>query len=132
MENLNVTMEKDLGQTIEGEFGVPVSITFADGTSQTKSANDNTIDLKAQIRYFTLSENPETGEVITVYKPVISFRRTSLNQIPEPGERFHIRMPISPELGATIEDFVHSETHSPEGPSDMGFIRYYVQRAEQI
>lgn len=131
MENLLSVMESDLRETIEGEFGVTAIIVYADGTEQTKSVNDPTTDLKAQVRYFSQEMNPETGEIVVVNKAFANFRRTSLDQIPEAGENIYIRIPISPQVGAPIESFVATATKSPNSVTDMGTIKFELQKAVQ-
>ena len=131
MENLLAVMESDLKDTIEGEFGVTAIIVYADGTEQTKSVNDPTLDLKAQVRYFSQEMNPETGEIVVVQKATANFRRTSLDQIPEAGETVYIRIPISPQVGAVVKEFVATATRSPEGNTDIGTIIFSLQRPTQ-
>lgn len=131
MINLRAEIEKDLHDSIESEWKMPVEITGPDGITQIYSKNDPTELLGGQVLYFTQSINPETGETIVVNKPVVSLRISSLNRVPQSGEKWFIRMPISPVAGASKENFVFTPTRAIENGYDIGFIRIYPQKIEQ-
>lgn len=130
MENLRAAIEKDLGESIEGEWGIAVELTAPDGTVQTKSANDSTKLLKGQVLYFSQPVDPITGEQTIVNMPVVSLRISSLDRVPANGETSFIRMPISPVAGAKKVSFVFTGTKAKEHGTDIGFIRIYPQKIE--
>lgn len=121
MDNLRVQIEKDLKDTLESEFGMSVELTSPDG---------DTFPAVGQVLYFTRELNPESGEAIVVNVPVVTLRKTSLKRIPRAGERWSIRMAVSPEAGADIVNFILTPDKNPESGTDIGFVRYYPQRLD--
>jgi hypothetical protein len=126
--NLRAEIEKDLLESIEREWKMPVELTTPDGQTQRFSVNNPTELLGGQILYFTRGENPATGEPIIVDQPVVVLRLSSLIQVPQPGERWFIKMPTSPRAGAPWRSFVFTPDRSPENGHDIGFIRIYPQQ----
>ena len=130
MDNLRREIERDMIDTIEGEFIMPCELTSPDGITQKYMKNNPAKLLGGQVLYFTRETNPETGEPIIVNVPVVSLRLTSLNRIPRAGEKWHVRMPVSPVEGAPYIDFVFTADKNPEAGTDMGFTRFYLQRLD--
>ncbi|MGD9157295.1 MAG: hypothetical protein PVG39_02720 [Desulfobacteraceae bacterium] len=130
MENLRAAVEKDLYDSLEGEFGLPVELISPDGESQIYSKNNPTELLKGQVLYFSSRENPETGETIIVNNPVVSLRISSLDRVPQAGETWIIKMPLSPIEDADKTTLTFTPTRSPEHGTDIGFIRIYPQCIE--
>ena len=116
--NLREQAESDLSFTLEGAFGLPVTLIAPDGSIQ-----DN---LTGQVLYDTIKVNPETGEEMVVNNPVVSLRRSSLDRIPLPGEKWIVKIPVDPSTTATLEDFIIDQTRPPEGGRSIGFIRLYL------
>lgn len=122
--NLREQAESDLAITLEGEFGLPVELTNPDtGAIQT---------VQGQVLYDTVSADPETGAPIISNNPVVTLRRSSLNPVPQPGERWHVRIPITPSRTAALDDFMIDDTHPPDGGASLGTIRLHLIRAEQL
>ena len=121
--NLREQAESDLSFTLEGAFGLPVTLIAPDGSIQD--------DLVGQVLYDTVRINPETGEEMVVNNPVVVLRRSSLDRIPLPGEKWIVKIPVDPSITATLEDFMIDETRPPEGGRSIGFIRLYLRRAQQ-
>ena len=128
--NLRERAERDLARTLEGEFNLPVELVDPDGNEITASLNDD-LGLRGQIIYDTVKLNPDTGEEIVINNPVVSLRRSSLARVPEPGEKWLVRIPIEPSTTAAKQSFIKSPTRPPEGGRSLGFIRLYLQKAEQ-
>jgi len=131
MINLRVEIEKDLFDSIESEWGMPVELTTPDGQTQIYSANNPSEKLKGQILYFTRRENPTTGEQIIVREPVVSLRISSLIRVPAAGENWFIKFPVSPRPGAEMKSFLLTTDRSPEDGTDIGFARFYPQKILQ-
>lgn len=131
MINLRAQIEKDLSSSLEGEWKLPIELTSPTGITQKYSANDPSSLLGGQILYFTRSLNPETGETIIVNSPVVTVRVSSLIQVPQAGEKWFIRMPLSPLAGAEYQSFVFTPTHATEDGYDIGFMRIYPQKVDQ-
>jgi hypothetical protein len=128
MENLREQIELDLYDSMESEWGIPVELTSPDGEKQVYSMNKPSERLKGQVLYFSRGENPVTGEPMVVNQPVISLRISSLIRVPQPGETWFIRCPISPRAGAPWVNFVFTSDRSTEDGTDIGFIRIYPQK----
>lgn len=130
MQNLRAQIEKDLHVSLEGQWKISVELTGPNGETQIYSKNNPTELLGGQVLYFSKQENPETGEMIIVDLPVISLRISSLDVVPQAGENWYIKMPISPIAGAEKQSFIFTPTRSPEHGTDIGFMRLYPQRIE--
>lgn len=130
-ENLRAAIESDLYESLESEWKIPVELTSPDGERQIYSANNATELLGGQVLYFSRSENPETGEMMIINQPVVTLRISSLERVPQDGETWYIKMPISPVRGAPKISFVFTPTRASEHGTDIGFIRIYPQRIEQ-
>jgi hypothetical protein len=115
-------IEADLAETLEDpeEFGLPVTLVDDLGESN---------DYYGQVLYDTLAENPETGAEVIVHKPVVTLRRSSLVRVPLPGEKWVVKIPLTPSLTADKVSF-SLERPSEEGGA-IGFIRLYLTRIEQ-
>jgi hypothetical protein len=123
MVNLRELAETDLGVTLEGEYGLPINIIFKDGSKQ--------LDIEAQVLYSSISTDPTTLAPIIVEEPVVSVRRSSLDQIPVAGDTAVFQIPNEPRRDADKDDYILSKTRAPEKNRSIGFIRYYLQRANQ-
>lgn len=130
MENLRYQIEKDLYSSIESEWKINVELINPDGKAQIYSANNPTEKLGGQVLYFSRRENPDTGEVVVVNQPVVTLRISSLDRIPVAGEKWYIKMPISPLANAEKKSFVFTSDRSLEHGTDIGFIRIYPQKIE--
>lgn len=123
MPNLRVLAESDLGTTLEGDFALPVELIDPEGAEQS---------LMGQVLYDTTSLDPDTGEAITVNNPIVTLRRSTLTRIPQDGETWLVRIPITPSLTAPMDEFIASGVHSSGGGASIGYIKLHLTRAEQI
>ena len=128
MESLRRTLERDMYDTLEGEWKMPVELTSPDGVTQIYSANNPFELLGGQVLYSSRRESPETGEIIVVNQPVVTLRVSSLVRIPKAGEKWYIKIPTGYEPNATKQSFVFTLDRSPENGNDMGFIKIYPQK----
>ena len=131
MENLLVSMEKAMGDCIEGEFGVETLLTGPDGVTQKYSANDQTQKLKSMVRYSIIQEDPDTGAPTMVNEPVMTFRLSALDRVPVDGENWHVFIPVSPKAGAALKSFLITPARAKEGETDMGSARFRLSEAIQ-
>lgn len=129
MANLRVLAEKDLGQTLEGEYGLPVELRDPDGVKITTSANDGS-PLVGQIMIDTV-EITETEQNVVNTNPIVVLRVSSLSRVPKAGEDWHVRIPILPDPAAPKEDFVLDGSNVDTGGATIGFIRLHLRKAEQ-
>lgn len=121
--NLKQLSEADLVHSLEGEWASSVNLIDPDGIIYS--------GLKGQVLNFTQQENPDTGEIVVVNKPVIVLRKSSLTRVPLPGEKWIVQYPESPVLGASMVDGFFSATRAPENGTDIGFMRIYPTETEQ-
>lgn len=128
--NLRIKAEQDLARTLEGEFKVPVVLITPDGETIDTSENDG-LPLGGQVLSDSVTIDPETGEPIVVFDPIVVLRRSSLSRVPIPGETWFVKIPINPNDNTTLEDFVIDSDRSPEGGRSIGFIRLYLRRVAQ-
>lgn len=124
--NLRVQVESDLHQTLEGDWGLPVVLISPDGVEQSKSKNNPDEDLKGQILYDHRTIDQETGLEILVNTPVVTLRVSSLDRVPEDGEKWEMQFPLTPDPDAPKESFILIG-RPPEGGASIGFIRLYPQ-----
>jgi hypothetical protein len=130
MENLRHRIEHDLGQSLEGEWGVPFELTSPDGQIQRYSLNQPGEQLVCQALNFSRRENPSTGETMVVDQPVISVRLSSLIRVPSAGETWYIKVFWSRVgLGSDMK-YLFSSDRAPEHGTDIGFMRMYLQRID--
>jgi hypothetical protein len=129
MVNLREQAEADLGFTLEGEFGLPVELIDPDGKIIDTDLNGD--PLVGQVLYDTVRESPDTGEDIISNEPVVVLRRSSLSRVPQAGEKWLVRIPVSPSTTATKETFVLTKDRPPSGGRSLGFIRLYPTRNVQ-
>jgi len=121
MSDLRARIERDLGRTLEGEFGMPITlINPTTGAKQT---------VRGQVVYFTRENDPATGGVIKVEKPSVTIRTSSLSVRPVPGERWAVRIPSSPIPGASLETYVTEI--GPRDGNSFGHMTLYLTRTMQ-
>jgi len=120
--NLREAIEEDLEESLEGDWGLPIILIGPETTGETQ-------EVRGQVLYDTVEENPETGGTMIVHSPVVTVRRSSLSPVPQPGERWAVRIPIEPREDADKVTFVLDHP-SQEGAS-IGFIRLYLGKIEQ-
>lgn len=129
--NLRERVESDLATSIEGRWGLPVSLVSPDGVRQDYKKGSLTQRLKGQIIYDIVRLNPDTGEEVVIRTPVVSLRRSSLERIPLAGENWIVEIPETPSESADLAPYVLSFNRPPEGGQSVGFIRLYLQQVEQ-
>jgi len=94
MLNIPALAESDLGDTIEGEFGVPVTLTSPGGVE---------ITLRGFVRRSYRDTREKSGDTVIVNAPVVKLRLSSLPELPATGEKWIIGIPENPLDGAGME-----------------------------
>lgn len=122
MDNLREQAESDLAITLEGEYALPVTLITPDGIS---------ISVTGQVLYDSLELNPDTGMPVNVNNPLVTLRRSSLSRIPQPGERWVVKIPTSPSTTAELEDFIIDANAAPTGGRSLGIIRLHLKKIAQ-
>lgn len=121
--NLRALVEKHLGTTLEGAWSMEVDLIGPGGAQQ--------LGLKAQVLYDRAEETPTTGQPVFVNEPVVVLRYSSLSPAPQKGEKWLVRMPVSPQVGAAKESFVLDDTRAIGGGRSIGYIKLYPRRIIQ-
>lgn len=124
--------ELDLEETLEKDWSLPVQLISPDGEVQTTSANDPELDLVGDVLFCRTEVDVESGllqQDIIVRKPVVTLRKTSLTRIPEPGERWIAKIPLTPSRSAALETFL--AVRAPTGGDSIGFITLHCDDIEQ-
>ena len=129
MTNLRVQAEKDQSFTLEGDFGLPVELMGPDAKIINTDINGN--PLVGQVMFDYVTDSPETGQPIVVNEPVVTLRISSLSRVPQPGEKWTIKIPTSPSTTAPLETFNLDSNRPPEGGLSIGYIRLYPRKLEQ-
>jgi hypothetical protein len=130
MVNLRELVESDLNDSLEGEYGLPVELTSPDGVIQTTKKGSTDL-LQGQILYDQVLVDPASLEQAIVNLPIVTLRKSSLDRVPAAGETWHVRIPITPSASAAKVDFIASATRAPGGGGSIGFVKLYLQKAEQ-
>ncbi len=129
--NIHALAEKMLKTTVEGsKTGVPVVLIGPNGVKIDKKKGTED-PLMGMVVYDTSKFDPETGEDIVVGNPVVTLRRSSLSVIPQPGEKWFVEIPISPEENATREKFLVSPSQAIEGGKTLGVIQLKLTKVVQ-
>ncbi len=119
--DLRAQIETDLGDTLEGDFGLPVTLISPAGESVT---------VRGQVAYDTREYDPITGAEMIIDLPVVTVRRSSLSTIPADGEIWAVKIPSTPSVTGTLETYVLSDRPIKHGRS-YGWITLYLTKAEQ-
>lgn len=127
--NLRESIESDLGESLEGSWGLPVILISPDGETQSTNALDPTKDLVGQVVYSTRELDDEGIPVVT-YKPNVSLRVSSLTRVPQNGEVWAVKIPITPSYTAQKVTFILTE-RPIEDETSIGFIRLYLTDGQQ-
>jgi hypothetical protein len=118
--------ETDLGDTLEGECSMPVSLISPDGITIDQSANGG--PLRGFVRRSYTDTREKSGDKVTVNAPVVKLRVTSLAQIPATGEKWQIGIPESPLNGAGIEWFNLDPKKPVEANRDGGTVKMFLAK----
>ena len=128
MINLRELAEKDLAETLEGEWSLPVILIGPDGIKYDKTVDGR--NLTGQVLYGRREFNPDTGEEIFINTPVVTLRISSLVRVPADTECWGVKIPVKPSTTADMDDFIFNGRPS-EGGATIGFMRIYPQRMVQ-
>lgn len=127
--NLRETVESDLLESLEGDYWLPVVLIDPEGVIYNTSANDPTKDLGGQVLYDSLESDMESGMDLIVHKPVVTLRLSSLERVPLSGERWGVKIPITPSTTADLKTFLMERPTEPQ--NSIGFIRLYLMEMDQ-
>lgn len=122
MTNLRALAEADLGSTLEGEFGIPVTLIAPDGSRQS---------VRGRVLWNQVRTNLDTGEVATVPDPSVELRRSSLSRVPESGENWAVIIPEGPTEDAAKVTCLLDRSRAVAGGKSLGFVQLPLVYAAQ-
>ena len=133
MINIPALSEQDLGDTIEGEFGMLVSLKNPDGITI-----DTTIDgepLKGFVRHSYTDTRERRGgsisnNIAVINAPCVRLRMSSLAEIPTTGKTWKIGIPVSPIEGAETEWYDLDPKRPVEVNKSRGTIKLFLARMQ--
>jgi hypothetical protein len=125
-----IDWESDLADTIEGEFGVPVTLIFAgDGIRVSETVDGR--PLVGKVRWSQPSITTEDGDTVAVPAPVVTLRRSSLSRVPATGETWYVEIPEGGRKGAPPKSYLLDTKHAIEGGMTLGKVRLPLVEAKQ-
>jgi hypothetical protein len=116
-----IDWESDLRDTIEGEFGVPVTLISPDGEAVNSAVDGR--PLMGKVRWAQTTADPETGVPVAVYNPVVTLRRSSLPRVPATGENWGVIIPNGPRPDAEQILYALDRSYAVEGGKTLGKVR---------
>jgi hypothetical protein len=129
MTNVRAMVTNDLASTLEGEFGLPISLIGPDGQIYSKDKNGN--PLKARIVWGTVRPNLQTGELTSIKDPIITIRRASLSRVPVSGETWCVMLPANTLSEVPSVVFYLDKGRAVEGDDSLGTVRLYLSKVAQ-
>jgi len=126
MISCSMLAEKDLGETIEGEFGKAVILITPDGTVINQTVDEK--PLRGFIRRSYKDTREKSGDTVIVNAPVVKLRITSLPELPATGEKWTIGIPESPLDGAGIEYYDLDPKKPVEINRSMGTVKLFLAK----
>ena len=117
------TLGVSIAKKMHSLSGTTVILTGPDGIPDTYT---DCIFLSGRV-----TESPDSGEEVVVFRPVATFPRSSLRVIPQNGENWALEAPLDPELPAITTMLSMSSCKSIEGGRSLGVIRLYLSQTKQ-
>lgn len=132
MTNLRVQVNRDLEKSMESEshWGLPV-VLIAPGGEIIDTKKDSTDRLSGQVLLNYSEYNPDTGEDLVINDPIVTLRLSSLIREPKNGETWFVKIPKEPDPDAELFTYVLSPDKAMKFNRSIGFVRMYLQRADQ-
>jgi len=126
MISIPALSEMDLSDTIEGEFGLPVTLTSPGGVEINQTVDET--PLKGYVRRSYKDTREKSGDTVIVNAPAVKLRITSLSQIPATGEKWIIGIPESPIEGAAIEYYELDPKKPVEVNRSKGTVKLFLAK----
>lgn len=120
MINLRALAEKDLSQTIEAEFSIPVVLISPQGERITETKYGK--PLAGRVLYERKEVSPDTGEPVVVPAPIVTLRESSLTVIPKTGEKWFVQIPSGPRLDSPMSNYLVDVSAAVEIGRSLGVI----------
>jgi len=110
-------------------FSTPCVLIAPDGTRYDTDTESNS--LTCQFLSGRVSQSPDSGEEMVVFRPVATFYRGLLTRIPADGEKWSLEAPLDPELPTATTLMAFDGSKAIEGGRSLATIRIYLSQVEQ-
>jgi len=126
MIDANALVESDLGDTIEGEFGILITLISPTGISFKEKKGGGS--LKGFVRHSYKDTRPQRGanDQVIINSPVVKFRLSSLPVIPETGAEWTIGISDKTISGAEIDWYLLDPNKPVEVNRDKGTVKLFL------
>ncbi len=111
------------------KFNTDVTLIAPDGTKYELDVDGN--QLVCQFLSGRVSQSPDSGEEMVVFRPMATFHRSSLVRIPVDGENWSLRAPLDPDIPAVLTTMTLDQSKAIEGGRSLGTIRLYLSQTAQ-
>lgn len=113
--NIRELIESDLSITLEGDYGLPITLIAPDGVKYEEVG---------QVLYNSIGEDE-----IWTNKPVVTLRISTLTRVPVAGENWAVQIPQNPDEDGATTTYVLDKP--PVHCRSIGFIKLYLTKAVQ-
>lgn len=122
--SLSKLQESDLSAVLENpnDWGMPVVLKGPTGATQT---------VNGQVLRDSIMVNPETGEPVLNTTPVVTLRISSLNPVPQNGEKWYIEIPSTPDPASAKLGFLADGSKAFEFWRSFGIVKIRLTPAVQ-
>lgn len=120
--NLASLSERNLETTLE-KYGRTVEYTGPDNFEGSS---------KGRVVMDRRELNPTSGEIVFVEKPVVILRRSTMDRIPQDGEKWVFKMPVDPADDAPLCEFILDSSKALRGGRTAGIIRVPLTFVKQL
>lgn len=110
-------------------FSTPCVLIAPDGVRYDTDTEGNS--LTCQLLSGRVSQSPDSGEEMVVFRPVATFYRGLLPRIPVDGENWSLEAPLDPELPLVTTVMVFDGSKAIEGGRSLATIRIYLSEVVQ-
>ena len=130
MMSIPTLSEKDLSDTLEGEFGIFVSLKNPDGLIIDADINNKPLKGFVRRSYSDTREVRGGNNIAIINAPCVRLRMSSLPEIPVTGENWKIGIPLSSIPGVDIEWYNLDPKKAVEVNKNRGTIKLYLVKMQ--
>ena len=123
------TLASSVSKLAHKAFSTPCVLIAPDGTRYNTDTEGNS--LTCQFLSGRVSQNPDSGEEIVVFRPVATFYRGLLTRIPQDGEKWSLEAPLGPEAPAVTTLMAFDDSKAIQGGRSLSTIRIYLSEVQQ-
>ena len=110
-------------------FSTPCVLVAPDGTRYSLDTEGN--GLTCQFLSGRVSQSPDSGEEMVIFRPVATFYRGLLPRIPQDGEKWSLEAPLDPESPSITTLMAFDGSKAIEGGRSLSTIRVYLSQVQQ-